>query len=261
MSRRTAGGATAQEVERLTLEDDNDNNDDIELADVHEHWKRSAFAAGCVPLSWKDDDLPAHQDHQRDTTGCLCTSRLLCRNAGRVGNMVVLRQGNEWVEAGTEVDGKMTILRRYQRPVLLCVLGPYWPMLLFVTYPLILLVSGYTWWHAIGRHPFVIQAGFYFFTIALLVALALTGCRDPGIAYRTAEPLDDTWRWSDAAQSYRPRYAYYDCDTAVVVQGFDHTCPWTGTAIGRNNMLSFQIFVCLIFVCMIMDIMLITDAL
>jgi len=24
---------------------------------------------------------------------------------------------------------------------------------------------------------------------------------------------------------------------------FDHVCPWTGTAIGRNNMLPFRIFV------------------
>lgn len=37
-------------------------------------------------------------------------------------------------------------------------------------------------------------------------------------------------------------------------------CPWTGTAIGKKNMYSFQWFVGLVFVCLIMDIFLITGA-
>lgn len=50
----------------------------------------------------------------------------------------------------------------------------------------------------------------------------------------------------------------YDPDTAVIVEGFDHTCPWTGTAIGKKNMLAFQCFVTLVFVCLIFDIILLT---
>ena len=29
----------------------------------------------------------------------------------------------------------------------------------------------------------------------------------------------------------------------MVVAEFDHTCPWTGTAIGRGNMRAFTTFV------------------
>ncbi len=36
------------------------------------------------------------------------------------------------------------------------------------------------------------------------------------------------------------------------------SCPWTGTAIGKNNMGSFQMFVGLVFICLIMDIFLLT---
>ena len=36
------------------------------------------------------------------------------------------------------------------------------------------------------------------------------------------------------------RYAY-DCQ--VMVDRYDHTCPWTGTAIGGGNMTYFTIFV------------------
>jgi hypothetical protein len=60
-------------------------------------------------------------------------------------------------------------------------------------------------------------------TVALVVSLALTGCRDPGILRRKATLPESTWRWSDQAQTYRPPGAYYDPDTAVVVEDFDHT--------------------------------------
>lgn len=36
------------------------------------------------------------------------------------------------------------------------------------------------------------------------------------------------------------------------------SCPWTGTAIGSKNMSSFQCFVALVFVCLILDIVLLT---
>ena len=37
-----------------------------------------------------------------------------------------------------------------------------------------------------------------------------------------------------------------------------YRCPWTGTAIGKKNMRSFQMFVALVFICLIMDIILLT---
>lgn len=36
------------------------------------------------------------------------------------------------------------------------------------------------------------------------------------------------------------------------------SCPWTGTAIGARNMPAFQAFVALVFVCLILDIVLLT---
>jgi hypothetical protein len=49
-------------------------------------------------------------------------------------------------------------------------------------------------------------------------------------------------------------------DTGVIVEEFDHTCPWTGTAIGRKNMFPFQMFVCLVFLCMVLDIFILTGS-
>lgn len=131
-------------------------------------------------------------------------------------------------------------------------------MLLFVTYPLIFAVSVWAFNVAIlpGDKPFIVALGWFALTLGLIVALALTGCRDPGILYRYARPPpqvctdgidhsvfptccaylqrctppthfvaanrqdENRWRWNDQAQTYRPRNAYFDTDTAVVVEEF-----------------------------------------
>ena len=63
-------------------------------------------------------------------------------------------------------------------------------------------------------------------TIGLISALALTAFRDPGILprYHNPPPQEESgWRWNERAHTYRPRSAWYDPDTAVVVEEFDHT--------------------------------------
>ena len=200
------------------------------------HWKESPFACGLVEPTWVDQQtfhkhMYGAEETAPDETGCSCCSARICPlfNAGRVGNMVVLRSSHEWVEEVThdEEKGEPTV-RRYTRPRLDCVLGPYWPMLVTVTYPLILGVSG---WVLVAKilkgvlHP-MLAFGWFLLTIGLIVALAFTGCRDPGILYRHEEPppqFENLWRWNDQALSYRPRNAVYDPDTAVIVEDFDHT--------------------------------------
>lgn len=161
------------------------------------------------------------------------------------------------------------------------VLGPFWPMLLFITYPLIFGVSALTLYNGIPGKPWYVQLAWTILTGALIGSLFNTGFRDPGILNRHVNPppvnnndeLEDNpkrrvgfrwgneegpWRWSDQTQSYRPRNSMYCPDCKVVVEDFDHTCPWTGTAIGKKNMGAFQMFVGLVFVCLIMDIFLLT---
>ena len=102
----------------------------------------------------------------------------------------------------------------------------YWPMLVCVTYPLIFGLSGVTLFTVIPKKTFLVQFVWFALTTGLIVALALTACRDPGILPRHESPPpqnENGWRWSDRALSYRPRGAFYDPDTAVIVEGFDHT--------------------------------------
>lgn len=63
-------------------------------------------------------------------------------------------------------------------------------MLVCVTYPLIFAVS--FWALKVGilpgnKHPLLVL-GWFALTVGLIVALGLTGCRDPGVFYRHARP-------------------------------------------------------------------------
>jgi hypothetical protein len=153
-----------------------------------------------------------------------------------------------------------------KRPVLDLVVGPYWPMLFCVTYPLILGVSFLTAYFAIfipGQKWYIILV-WSLLSFALCFSLFSVSCRDPGIMMRYHEPpnnisiSDTTWRWNDESLSFRPRDAFYDPECAVVIEEFDHTCPWTGTAIGKKNMMAFQCFVSLVCICLVMDVLLLT---
>mmetsp|Transcript_16762 Transcript_16762/g.16748 ORF Transcript_16762/g.16748 Transcript_16762/m.16748 type:complete len:252 (+) Transcript_16762:402-1157(+) len=196
---------------------------------------------------------------------CGCCSAIICSflGTGRIGNMAILKQSTEWIteEVPDEENGG-TMTNRFTQPRLDFVVGPYWPMLCMITYPLILGVSGVTLVTVIPKVNPLIGLVWAICTIGLIFALAMTAFRDPGILRRYSDPPSgqegSQWRWNDRALSYRPRGAWYDPDTAVIVEGFDHTCPWTGTAIGKKNMLAFQCFVTLIFVCLIFDIILLT---
>ena len=102
----------------------------------------------------------------------------------------------------------------------------YWPMLLFVTYPLILGVSLVTLLTTIPKKHPLIALIWLVCTIGLILCLGLTAFRDPGILPRHENPPPNeasSWTWNDRAHSYRPRGAWYDPDTGVIVEQFDHT--------------------------------------
>jgi DHHC palmitoyltransferase len=196
-----------------------------------------------------------------------------CRCAGRVGNMIVLFQRNRVPYYDPITDTTL------QRPELIVVLGPYWMVLLFVTIPIFALFTVYTFFHVI-RHdqPKMVLVIHILTTIGLFGSLLMVGCRNPGILYRQSTlPVQrqsysnhqiphstyhhrhhhprnvDEWQWNDQAMTYRPSKAKYDAECAVVIEQFDHTCPWTGTAIGKNNIVWFRVFIIFVFVDIFMN--------
>ena len=237
------------------------------------HWREADLAAGLVELTWRDEldkrrgdgrgpnrgpCAELCSDDQEPMCGCLYLSGILCSRlgAGRVGNMAVLRESAVLVEeevsatadddddgggggggGGDEEQAKAgTVLRTrtVRRRKLDLVVGPYWPMLFCVTYPLILSVSLWTLVSAILKPDTNVFVALLWgaCTSGLLYSLFGVSCRDPGIQqrYRTVPAWAsadgrgrDEWRWNDQAQTFRPRGAMYDSDCGVVIEQFDHT--------------------------------------
>jgi len=69
------------------------------------------------------------------------------------------------------------------------------------------------------------------------------------------------WRWNDQARTFRPPGAVYDEDLGLIVVGFDHVCPWTGTGIGEKNICAFHTFVTTLCVCIVIDVLVVMHVL
>jgi hypothetical protein len=214
-----------------------------------EHWKESPFAVGLVDVTWADS-------RRREKEFQLQASAWLCPLVGarRVGNMAVLKQSIECHDE-KQRDGSV---QRKERPKLQCMVGPYWIVPAFFTYPIILIVSFWTARKVIYQHVALI-AVWCTLTFIMILSLSLVACRNPGIMYRQVEMPGEGWLWNDQARTFRPKNAKFDPDCQAVIEGFDHTCPWTGTGIGRQNICAFRVFLGSLVACLILDIIIITN--
>lgn len=153
------------------------------------------------------------------------------------------------------------LLRPHQPPRrdLWLVMGPYWPFCLVLTTNLIITIPTIiiiVLWHILPyREPL-----YAFMALVALTLFALTtvACRDPGLMPHIAEEPEESrlspanvrpskkWIFNDLTSSWRPRGAVYDRDVNAVIADFDHVCPFTGTAIGGNNIPCFYFFVTMV---------------
>jgi hypothetical protein len=162
--------------------------------------------------------------------------------------MVVLRQQNvEITENGQTVT----------RPVLTWVVGPYWFVVLCLTVPLFLVLAVWAGVTNATEMPTPVIVTWAAVNGGLFFSLFMVSCSDPGIMYRQKQPKQG-WIWNDQALTFRPLHAKYDPDCGIVIEGFDHTCPWTGTAIGKKNMIWFRVFLVFVLATFVYDLVLIT---
>jgi hypothetical protein len=103
-----------------TMEQSSQEEDKDEA--MRRRWKESPFAVGRTQSTWADEEATcatfcsAYCASSRYSY-VLC-SAILCRKAGRVGNMVVLAQRTEEI---VDLSGQ-----RIRRPRIMCIVGPYW---------------------------------------------------------------------------------------------------------------------------------------
>lgn len=145
--------------------------------------------------------------------------------------------------------GNMFILMEYSDGSPIVVAGPCWPFCMGVTVPMILGISSLVSYFLILKEDSKLPSWIvflYFPCIALtLMALFCVSCRNPGLMERVTdeEAGEGGWFWNEQVGSFRPPGALYCRECGVLIQDYDHLCPWTGTGIGGGNMLAFKVFV------------------
>ncbi|GMH49867.1 hypothetical protein TrLO_g5032 [Triparma laevis f. longispina] len=148
--------------------------------------------------------------------------------------------------------GKMPVLLSSSTGHPLIVTGSWWPFCVFITFGLIFSIVGLlTIFLVVPYAPAWLTIPYYILVLITVLSLALTSCRNPGLI-KKREKIDpeepdgvnkDKWIFNDRCKSYRPRGALYCDQNDIIVEEFDHFCPWTGTSIGKNNMGTFKVFV------------------
>lgn len=220
------------------------------------HWRNNPYATGLVEPTWRDEInrninneqngangpnrsccADAANPEMDPTCGCLVFSGYVCGtfNAGRVGNMVILKESHVMVDEIIHDDddddddnnvengeGDKTSkttgairTRKVSKRQIDFIVGPYWPMMIFVTYPLILIVSGLTAVKSVyvPNYNIVLVIIWSMMTFGLCFSLFNVAFKDPGILPKYKEiPVDgmvgnrsSSWRWIDKAQSFVPR--------------------------------------------------------
>lgn len=214
--------------------------------EVGRQWKESPFAVGQSGCSWEGG--ASHCTEFRSTcpqekVPFRCCTTLICGRllgAERVGNMIVL-----WK---TWEDFEFPSGEKRRRPKILRVVGPFWPVPVFVTMPSIIIVSTFIILKRMVPNNVTlgVQISWAIFTAGLIISLIQVSTLNPGILYRhlTIPPGENEslWRWNDQAYTYRPHDSRFDAECLCVIEKFDHVCPWTGTAIGKRNMPWFRSF-------------------
>jgi len=142
----------------------------------------------------------------------------------------------------------MTVLlwRRDGSPLVM--VGPYWTVMAFVTLPLLVGIPACVLATPLMDAVDPIISGVYAALVAVSVAaLLLTALTNPGMVERVTSkpPASDGghWSWSDQAMTFRPPRSQYCSWCLCIFEEFDHTCPWTGTAIAKRNYAFFGAFV------------------
>ena len=141
--------------------------------------------------------------------------------------------------------GEFIVLSERRDGSLRLVIGPYWHYALVHTVPAILLPAGLVAGFILPRMHWAVAAAYAALVAWTLGWLALTSTSDPGIAVRVPQQPPDRkqWIYSDQTASWRHVDTKYAIECGALVEGFDHVCPWTGTAIGRQNMPYYWRFV------------------
>merc|ERR1719201_898205 len=140
------------------------------------------------------------------------------------------------------------------------VVGPYWNMLM-MTYAVIITITVLVFFTVISSQDTLIVGIGLALSAVTLTFLSLTAFSDPGIFPRYTRPMARDWSYSNQAGSFRPPKVIYCRECRLLIDQYDHFCPWSGTVIGAKNLSYFHTFVSALVLTMLYDAIIIIVAL
>lgn len=204
------------------------------------------------------EGIGAVDGEQDDTIEVLESERRnrSCFKCSKIGNIFVLCECD--VE---EDDNLFRYISDDSGPKKLrWVVGPYWNMLC-MTYIVVLVITFLVYDTVIPkRETKEIIVGLVLSALTIIF-LSLTAFSDPGIFPRHTRPKGPNWSYSGQAQSFRPPKVIYCRECKLLIEDYDHFCPWSGTVIGGKNLKFFHCFVSSLVLTMVYDAVLLILAL
>ena len=93
--------------------------------------------------------------------------------------------------------------------------------------------------------------------MAALAALAATALADPGVFPRYFTRARPDWTYSEYAHAFRPPGTIFCQECQILVEDYNHFCPWSGTAIGKGNERYFTAYLAAVVASLVFDLVVI----
>ena len=180
-----------------------------------------------------------------------------CLKCTPLGGMFVLCECNTWISSDNYPTSLGTPMKDSK---LRWVVGPYWNMLL-MTYAVIITITVLVYFTVINSQDTLFIVIGLVLSVVTLIFLSLTAFSDPGIFPRYTRPMARDWSYSNQAGSFRPPKVIFCRECKLLIDQYDHFCPWSGTVIGAKNIQYFRSFVSVLVLTMLYDAIIIIVAL
>ena len=135
---------------------------------------------------------------------------------------------------------------KYDNPLI--IVGPHWPLFacFFGVVNILYMIIIIKLWNRLGhKSKLVNQISYWLFTLSY----AYTSLINPGYPKnnherKTGYPREDYY-FCNVCKFYVKRNtgATHCEDCGICIEGQDHHCPWTSHCVGKNNIITFYIFI------------------
>ena len=135
---------------------------------------------------------------------------------------------------------------KYDNPLL--IIGPHWPLFacFFSCINILYLIVIFNLWSRFGfKSKIINQVSYWLYNLSYsYTSLINPGYPKNNYGRRTGNPRDEYYFCSECKFYIKRNSGAQHCDDCgICIEGLDHHCPWTSHCVGKNNIITFYIFI------------------